>query len=81
VKLGFDSKTGGELYNIKVKLFEQGILHYEDAYCLATKYIRDYQELITAAFSSRFGYVLIDEMQDTDTHQINLINKLLDYAQ
>lgn len=69
-----------ELAAIKLKrkvLFEDRILSFEDAYQLAWTYLSSYPNL-TTAFSNRFGYVFIDEMQDTYPHQLALFDELFD---
>jgi len=59
----------------KIKLIKQGILHYDDCYYIAMKYIIKKPEVITL-FQSRFRYVLIDEMQDLEKFQIDFIDKI-----
>ncbi|MDR2056876.1 MAG: UvrD-helicase domain-containing protein [Dysgonamonadaceae bacterium] len=56
-------------------IFNKGIISYNDAYSLALHYI-DKFPVIGNAFSSRFKYLFIDEMQDTDIHQLDVIEKL-----
>ena len=57
--------------------FDKGILSFNDAYSLAFHYV-DKNPLIRNAFSSRFKYLFIDEMQDTDKHQKDIIEKVFD---
>jgi len=57
--------------------FKQGILSYDDAYQLGMKYLKRNQDL-KSIFSKRFEYVFIDEMQDTYSHQLEIINSLFD---
>jgi DNA helicase-2/ATP-dependent DNA helicase PcrA len=71
----FDSEHSKVFIGLKEKLFNQGILSYRDAYDLGKRYLNDYL-LLPEAFSSRFKYVFIDEMQDTDSHQIKIIDKI-----
>lgn len=54
---------------------EQGILTYNDAYSLGIDYIKTHP-VLAYAFSNRFKYLLIDEMQDTDNKQLEIINKI-----
>ena len=58
-------------------IFDKGILSYNDAYSLAFHYI-DKNPFIRNAISSRFKYLFIDEMQDTDQHQLDIINAIFD---
>jgi superfamily I DNA/RNA helicase len=52
-------------------------INYHDAYTFSTAYILDMPE-IKQAISSRFKYLFIDEMQDTDSHQLDIINTIFD---
>ncbi len=67
-----------EILGFKKKILEKGILCFDDAYSLAFRYIRDFDPLLRDAFSSRFSYVFIDEMQDTDLHQLRIIKQIFD---
>lgn len=58
-------------------LYEDRILSFYDAYELASIYLKEYPNL-KSLFSSRFGYVFIDEMQDTHAHQLEILNDLFD---
>lgn len=75
---GLDSNSGKEVEKAKIRLFEQGILMYDDAYMLALKYIREvpnnpYKQIL----SNRFAYVFIDEQQDVNPLQQELVNMVL----
>ena len=61
--------------NTKIRLIKQGILHYDDCYYIAMKYISKMPEIISL-LQSRFRYVLIDEMQDLEKFQIDFIDKV-----
>lgn len=63
------------LLEIKNLLFTEGYLCFEDAYYLAECYLKEFPKIIDL-IRKRFRFVFIDEMQDTDVHQINLIDKL-----
>lgn len=67
-----------EILGFKEKILEKGILCFDDAYSLAFRYMRDFNPLLRDAFSSRFSYVFIDEMQDTDLHQLRIIEQIFD---
>jgi DNA helicase-2/ATP-dependent DNA helicase PcrA len=66
-----------QIKEIKDALLKKGYLFFDDAYTLALWYLDKYPELCKA-FSCRFKYVFIDEMQDTDAHQDKIINMLFD---
>lgn len=66
-----------EILHFKESLFSSGIADYEDCYSLALDYINIFPKLGTS-FSNRFKYVFIDEMQDTDEHQITILDKLFE---
>lgn len=63
------------LLNVKQKLLERGILHYDDCYYLANKYIWSYPEIIDV-IRKRFRYVFVDEAQDMYDYQLEIIDKL-----
>ncbi|WP_182917137.1 UvrD-helicase domain-containing protein [Bacillus sp. PK3_68] len=65
------------LKRLKESIMEDGVLCYDDAYFLAYKYITVHPE-IKNIFSKCFSYVFIDEMQDTMTHQKELLDCLFD---
>lgn len=52
-------------------------INYHDAYTFSTAYTLKMPE-IRNAISSRFKYLFIDEMQDTDQHQIDIIKAVFD---
>lgn len=53
------------------------VLSYQDAYLFAKKYITIMPSLVKA-FSNRFKYVFLDEMQDTDKYQLEIIDDIFD---
>ncbi len=66
-----------ELIRFKKDITQKGIITFDDAYLFASNYLTDFQQL-PKAISNRFKYVFIDEMQDTDKHQLNLLDKIFD---
>jgi len=68
------------LVSFKRSIMDQGILHYDDAYYLANKYIESYPS-IKGIIRKRFGYVFVDEMQDMDIHQYRLLEELFESDQ
>jgi superfamily I DNA/RNA helicase len=73
----FSTDSGKSFLGIKEKIFEKGILSFQDAYSLAFRYCHELKN-IQNILSSRFKYLFIDEMQDTDKHQIDIIEKVFD---
>lgn len=67
-----------KLFSAKEYLLQNGILHYDDAYSLASKYLSDFGEILRETFSERFAFIFIDEMQDTDSHQNEIIDGIFD---
>ena len=59
----------------KIGILQSGILHYDDAYFLADIYLNKIPSIKTI-LQNRFSFVFVDEMQDMDTHQYNLLEKL-----
>lgn len=54
---------------------KDGTLHFDDAYFLADVYLSKIP-IIKAILQKRFSFVFVDEMQDMDTHQYNLLEKI-----
>lgn len=67
--------TYKSLLKFKINLIQKGYLHYDDAYTLAEcqlSTIPHYKILL----QKRFKHVFVDEMQDMDTHQHDLLEKI-----
>ena len=62
------------LQNIRSYYFA---LSYHDAYTCAFTYLSRNPD-VKSAISARFKYLFIDEMQDTDQHQVDIINAVFD---
>lgn len=60
---------------LKSEILKEGILHYDDAYFLADIYLQKYYQTKNI-IQNRFKYVFVDEMQDVDSHQYDLLEKL-----
>ena len=60
---------------IEEEALEEGYLTYRDAYDLANIYI-EINKNISELFNSRFKFVFIDEMQDTNNYQSELLKKI-----
>ena len=72
-----EKKIYDSLLKMKKTIMQEGVLSFDDAYCLAHRYIALHPQL-GVTFSMRFPFVFIDEMQDTDVHQIELLRSLFD---
>lgn len=59
---------------------KSGILKYEDAFSYGMAYINRCK-ILKEAFSERFAYLFIDEMQDTNEVQYDLLEKIFDENQ
>jgi hypothetical protein len=70
-----NTKTYKFIKKIKLQILQSGILHYDDAYFLAELYLRELPKIKTI-LQKRFSLVFVDEMQDMDTHQYNLLEKI-----
>ena len=64
-----------KLLEVKKRILQKGVLHYDDCYFLAGSYISDYPEVISF-LRKRFKYIFVDEAQDLAKHQIELLDKL-----
>lgn len=74
----YDEKNRIKKWLIKYKysiMQKEGILHFDDAYFLADVYLSKIPNIKTI-LQKRFSFVFVDEMQDMDTHQYNLLEKL-----
>ncbi|PIB37848.1 UvrD-helicase domain-containing protein [Maribacter sp. 4G9] len=60
---------------IKQQILLSGVLNYDDAYFLAECYLKEIPNIKTI-LQKRFPLVFVDEMQDMDTHQYNLLEKI-----
>lgn len=68
------------LFSVKKTLHERhGVISYDDAYFYAGLYLKRYR-VLSLSFSHRFKYVFVDEMQDTQKHQMDIIEKLFGEA-
>lgn len=65
------------LVRFKMKIMNMGILHYDDAYFLANRYIMSCPQ-IENIIKRRFAYVFVDEMQDMDVHQFKVLEMFND---
>lgn len=64
------------LLNFKYSIMQKdGTLHFDDAYFLADVYLNKIP-IIKTILQRRFSFVFVDEMQDMDTHQYNLLEKI-----
>lgn len=70
-----NSATYKTFKTIKLQILKSGFLNYDDAYFLAELYLKYFPD-IKNILQKRFSYVFVDEMQDMDTHQYNLLEKL-----
>lgn len=72
-----DSKTDSYKFIEKLvqRTLETGVLRFIDAFNLSQFYMSRYPQVVEA-LSSRFCYLFIDEIQDTDHTQIDLINRV-----
>ena len=59
---------------------KNGILKYEDAFAFGMAYINRCK-ILKEAFSERFAYLFIDEMQDTNELQYDLLDKIFEKNQ
>lgn len=72
-------KEKSDVYNwffeFKKSILKSGILHYDDAYFLAERYLLKFPN-IKSILQKRFAFAFVDEMQDMDTHQYDLLEKI-----
>lgn len=63
------------LKTIILEVLKRGIMSYDYAYHFAEFYIHKIP-IIKEILQKRFSFVFVDEMQDMDTHQYNLLEKV-----
>lgn len=71
------SPTYSFLHNVRLSAYHEGILKYEDAFSVAKAYC-DSMPGIKEAFSKRFKYLFIDEVQDSSQLQLDLLDDVFD---
>lgn len=76
-KLGRGTPTYQRINRFRQKILSRGVMSYNDAYSLALYYLFHFP-CVVEAIRHRFKFVFIDEMQDTDDHQLRIIDKLFD---
>lgn len=62
-------------FEFKKSILKSGILHYDDAYFLAERYLIKFPN-IKSILQKRFALAFVDEMQDMDTHQYDLLERI-----
>lgn len=70
-----ESPTYKTFKTIKHQILQSGVLNYDDAYFLAELYLKEIPN-VKSILQKRFSFVFVDEMQDMDTHQYNLLEKI-----
>lgn len=70
-----NSATYKTIKTIKLQILNSGFLSYDDAYFFAELYLK-HVSVIKTILQKRFIYVFVDEMQDMDTHQNILLEKI-----
>ena len=73
VVAGKDTESFKEFKLLKEDIYKQGIVSFEDAFSLSSITLSDCPE-ISPILSNRFGFLFSDEMQDTQQHQMDIIN-------
>lgn len=64
-----------KILEVKNRILQKGVLHYDDCYFLADSYISDHPEIISF-LRKRFKYIFVDEAQDLAKHQVEILDKL-----
>lgn len=75
IPAGKHTDTYKELLKLKCKIAKEGLFRYDDMYSFAENYTEKYPQIIDS-LRFRFPWVFIDEMQDTDSMQDGLIDRL-----
>lgn len=64
-----------ELLRVKIKVRQEWIITFDEAYYLAFCYLEKFPKIINI-LQKRFQYVFVDEMQDMEQHQVDILEKL-----
>ncbi|GGA23790.1 DNA helicase [Amylibacter cionae] len=64
------------LCSLKTKMMEEGLFNYRDMYAIADRAI-DQNTKLPSILATRFPCWIVDEMQDTQLHQDNLLQKII----
>lgn len=73
--LGRETVTYQSIERVRQEILDRGILSFNDAYSLALNYLSQFPS-VSEAIRQRFKFVFIDEMQDTDDHQLRVLDTL-----
>jgi len=76
-KLRKSTQTFRGIYSIRRGILNRGILSYNDAYSLALRYLQSFPD-VAESIQARFKFVFVDEMQDTDSHQLQTLDLAFD---
>lgn len=71
-----DKRYESKLKTVFNALIKRGLLRYEMAFELAYKYIKEYGNELNPVFTERFPFVFVDEMQDTNSIQLAVLNSV-----
>ena len=74
-RLSRTTDTYKRIKAIREILLKKGILSYNDAFSLAIRSLVAFPVLVNTFFE-RFQFVFVDEMQDTDIHQLKVLNQI-----
>ncbi|MDR5000435.1 UvrD-helicase domain-containing protein [Brevibacillus parabrevis] len=87
-RVAFNKKTtvlknsSSEAYKEYITLIDElkneGICSYNDLQGLALRYVNEFEKELQSIFSERFSFVYIDEMQDTSSLQLQILEKVFD---
>jgi superfamily I DNA/RNA helicase len=66
------------IFSMKKDLLKEGVLHYDDCYFLANRYIQNCPTIIDC-LRYRFPFVFVDETQDLQKHQLDLIDEIFNH--
>ncbi len=59
------------LKKLKIEVMKSGVLHYDDLFFLANRNLKTNE--VASILSKRYKYLFVDEMQDTQQHQMGII--------
>lgn len=69
------SSSYTKVFELRKKLRDNGIISYDEAYFYWDLYIQKYPR-VKKLLQNRFKYIFVDEMQDMQSHQVQILEKV-----
>ena len=80
INVGKETPTFEELLQLKDRICDEGIFRYDDMNAFAEAYLQKFPDL-PKVLNTRFPWIFVDEMQDTNNAQSKLLNRVFPETQ